>query len=265
MTENLLSPEAHALDLDAAIAHFLEHGWARLGPVLAPQAAEAMRTRAEDLMLGRVTYEGLFFQRDSPTGRYAELAFAKGWEGPSLDYRKIEKLEKDPLFRAWIGNPLFERIARRVIGDRISLFRAVLWTKSIHGGTELPWHQDGGAFWGVDRDPILQIWTALDDAPVEAGCVEVVSGTHRDGLVTTDGGGVPEEVAIAHRAAERAIPLPAKAGEGLLIHNHVWHRSGLNSTGKPRRAVSFSYMDGDTKCRRRKRTPRQFFRPFDVS
>ena len=121
----------------------------------------------------RVRHEGLFFQRDSATGRYEDLEFAKGWQGPSPEYRKIEKLELDPLFRAWMKNALFERIARRLIAGPIALYRAVLFTKSAAGGTALPWHQDGGRFWGLDRSPELQIWTALDDCPVDAGCVEV--------------------------------------------------------------------------------------------
>ena len=80
---------------------------------------------------------------------------------------KIEKLEKDPLYLAFMRNPLFERIARAHIDGAVALFRAVLFSKPASGGTELPWHQDGGRFWGVDRDPTLQIWTALDDCPVD--------------------------------------------------------------------------------------------------
>ena len=45
--------------------------------------------------------------------------YKKGYEGPSLNYRKIEKLEKDPLFLAWINNPLFERVARAVRPGRL--------------------------------------------------------------------------------------------------------------------------------------------------
>ena len=48
----------------------------------------------------------------------------------------------------------------------------------------------------------------------------------------------------------------------LLIHNHVWHRSGVNATGKARRAVSVCYMSAATKCVRKKRAPREFFRVF---
>jgi ectoine hydroxylase-related dioxygenase (phytanoyl-CoA dioxygenase family) len=47
-----------------------------------------------------------------------------------------------------------------------------------------------------------------------------------------------------------------------LLHNHLWHRSLVNRTGKPRRAFSVCYMSGDTRCTRKKRAPREFFRVF---
>lgn len=252
-----------ALDVDAVLAHFATHGWARVGRVLSEAGLVALGTRVDDLMQARVRYDGLFFQRDSPTGHYEDLEFAKGWQGPSSDYRKIEKLELDPLFRAWMTNPLFERIARRLIAGPIALYRAVLFTKSASGGTVLPWHQDGGRFWGVDRAPELQIWTALDDCPRDAGCVEVVDGSHAAGLATTEGGVVSNEILHAADAERRALPLPARAGEALLIHNHLWHRSGVNRTGKRRSAVSFCYMSAATRCLRTKRAPRSFVRLFE--
>ena len=70
------------------------------------------------------------------------------------------------LFFEWIENALFARIARSVLGDEVALYRAVLWNKAAQTGMNLPWHQDDGRFWGLDRAPSLQIWTALDDASV---------------------------------------------------------------------------------------------------
>jgi phytanoyl-CoA hydroxylase len=258
----VLLPGAAEMSLEEPLAHFAAHGWARLGRVASEEALVAMRERADDLMLGRVAYEGMFFQHDTATGRYDDLTYGRGYEGPSLNYRKIEKLEKDPVFSAWINNPLFERVARARISGDVVIYRALLMNKSTTGGSNLPWHQDGGKFWGLDRDPELQVWTALDDAPEEAGCVEVVGGTHAAGLATPLGGVVPEEIARAKDADARAISLPAVAGEVLLLHNYVWHRSGVNRTGKPRRAITTSYMTAATRCLRRKREPRVFVRVF---
>lgn len=258
----MLAQGALDRDLEPALQSFREEGWARLGPVLDEAARAALTARADAIMLGEVVYPGLFFQRDTETGRYDDLELGKGWTGPSLSYRKIEKLERDPLFLAWIGNPLFERVARALIGERVTLYRAVLFTKPANGGTFLPWHQDGGRFWGVDRDPILQIWTALDDAPVEAGAVEVLPKSHLGGLATPLGGVVPAELARARGADRLALPVPARAGEALLIHNHLWHRSGVNATPRPRRGLTICYMDAETRCLRKKRSPRSFLRVF---
>jgi hypothetical protein len=249
--------------LEAVLREFSTRGYARLGRVADDATLDEMRQRAERMMLGELVYDGLFFQKDTPTNRYDDLEYGKGWEGPSLDYRKIEKLELDPVYRGWISHPLFESVARAVCddGDGVTIYRAFLMNKSAGGGSDLPWHQDGGNFWGLDRDPVLQIWTALDDAPVVAGCVEVLPGTHAGGLATPLGGVVPAHLVKA-RGTEDAAFLPAYAGEVLLLHNHLWHRSSLNLSGRARRALSVCYMSARTRCTRRKRAPRSFFRVF---
>jgi ectoine hydroxylase-related dioxygenase (phytanoyl-CoA dioxygenase family) len=255
----VLRPGALDIDIAPIVEQFITHGYARVGHVADDEILEALRQRTDDLMMGRVVHEGMFFQHDSETGRYDDLPYGKGWQGPSLNYRKLEKLELDPLFLEWIRNPLFERIARAILPGAITLYRAAIFNKGARGGSDLPWHQDGGKFWGVDRDPQLQIWTALDDTPFEAGAVEVLPDTHRPGLVTPPGGVVPQERVDAQYAAKDIIALPARAGESLLIHNLVWHRSGRNHSGHPRRAITACYMDGTTKCLRKKHAPRRFF------
>lgn len=247
--------------IDEVITHYRAHGWARLGKLGDDATMQALRDRADAIMMGEVTYEGLFFQHDSDSGRYEDLAYGEGWQGPSLRYRKVEKLEKDPLYWAWITNDVFRRVAERVYGSEpgVALYRAFLMNKHAGGGSLLPWHQDGGNFWGLDRDPVLQIWTGLDDAPLDGGCLEVIDGSHAAGLVTPLGGVVPDEK-IAAAGDVTITKLPAVAGEVILVHNHLWHRSGRTETGKPRRALSVCYMDARTQCRRKKRAPRTFVR-----
>jgi hypothetical protein len=261
----MLVRDAESLPLEEILAHYRAHGWARVGQVASLATLDGLRARADAIMLGEVRYPGLFFQIDAPTGSYDDLTYGKGYEGPSLAYRKIEKLEKDPLFRAWIENPLFGRIARAVLGEHgIALYRAVLFAKGAQGGSNLPFHQDAGVFWGLDRDPCLQIWTALDDVPLESGAVEVVDASHLRGLATPLGGVVPANLVEQWDAERHAQALPARAGEVLLIHNHVWHRSGVNRTGRPRRAFTVCYLDARTQCRRTRRAPRQFMRLFET-
>jgi hypothetical protein len=251
-------------EVERVVEEYGREGFARLGRIAPEATLEAMRARARDLMLGRLAYPGMFFQQDTETGRYEDLEYGLGWQGPSLNYRKIEKLEMDPVFRAWIEHELFECVARAVLGPGgIVIYRATLFGKAACGGTELPWHQDAGRFWGLDRDPVLQIWTALDDATRDAGCLEIVPRSHLDGLATPLGGLVPERIVKERAAEERGVAVPAEAGEVIVLHNYAWHRSGVNRTAMPRRAVSVCYMSAETRCTRKKRAARQFVRVFE--
>jgi phytanoyl-CoA hydroxylase len=256
----MLAAGADQLDVVAAVAHLHEHGWARLGVALSAEGCATLRAASDDVMQGRVDPAPFFFQHDSTTGRYEDLAFGAGWVGPSPAYRKIERLEREPRFRAWIEHPLMGRIAHALMPGAVALYRAVLWNKAAGAGMDLPWHQDGGRFWGIDRQPELTIWTALDDAPVAAGCVEVIERTH-GALATAEGGTIPD--ALTGPRLSEVRTLPAAAGEVLLLHNLVWHRSRRNTTTAPRRALSVCYMPAETRCTRTKRAPRQFVRLFD--
>ncbi|MFO0750951.1 MAG: phytanoyl-CoA dioxygenase family protein [Myxococcota bacterium] len=263
----LLRPGWQDRDLAALIADYRRDGFAVLRGVASPAALEAMRQRSDDLMLGRVDGAPFFFQHDAPTGRYEDMPLGEGWIGPSLGYRKLEKLERDPVFRAWLENPLFERIARTLVGDQVALYRAILMTKpargpSAAGGTVLPWHQDGGRLWGLDNDPEVQLWTALDDAPLAAGCMTFAIGSHHAGLATPLGGAVPPDVVARAAPTLREVALPAAAGDVVLLHNMVWHASGLNATELPRRAFSVCFMPAATRCVRKKKAPRTFPRVF---
>jgi ectoine hydroxylase-related dioxygenase (phytanoyl-CoA dioxygenase family) len=93
---------------------------------------------------------------------------------------------------------------------------------------------------------------------VDGGCLEVVPGSHKGGLVTQLGGVIPPDAVERAGAEARALPLPARAGEALLVHNHVWHRSGRGRPGQRRRAFSACYMGADVRCVRKKKAPRVF-------
>ncbi len=250
--------------IEAAITQYRDVGYARLTGVAGPETLAQLRARADEIATGVVAYPGMFFQPDTPTGRYDDLQFGQGWTGPDTTYRKIEKLELDPVFRAWIENQAFHRIVRRVIEGAVTIYRAVLFNKAARTGSDLPWHQDGGRFWGLDRDPELQLWTALDDAPMAAGGLEMLAGSHRAGLATPLGGVVPKANVDAFTADRSPVPMPCKAGDVLLVHNHVWHRSGRNTSDAPRRGFSVCYMSASARCTRKKRTPREFVRVFEA-
>lgn len=229
-------------------ASFEENGYLRLGRLLSDPDLAALQQRIDEIMLGRVIYPEMTFQLDSVTGAYRDLAWRSNrFQGPSLAYRKILDLERDPLFLAYLQHPRFREITREWIGEKVSVFRAMFMNKPAGRGTVLPYHQDGGSLWNLDRDRFLTVWTALDDATVEKGCMQVVPGTHRLGLLSDAGHTISTENEARHCPDEKSVFLEVRAGEAILMHNYLIHRSGVNRTDTPRRALSVVYMDAATR------------------
>jgi phytanoyl-CoA hydroxylase len=264
MPASWLRSDWKSLDLAQAVTDYRRDGFAHLPGVLSKEAIDCLRERCDDLMLGRVDHSPFFFQQDAPSGAYSDMPLGEGWVGPSLTYRKLEKLERDPVFLTYLRNPLFEALARLVIGPMpITLYRTILMNKARQtgdrpGGTDLPWHQDGGRLWGLDQDPELQLWTAIDDAPAEAGCMSFARGSHLRGLATPLGGAIPSELVARDLADFETVRVPAKAGDIILLHTLVWHASGLNHTEHARRGLSVCLMPHTTRCVRKRKAPRVF-------
>jgi hypothetical protein len=244
------SQVAAAYGLSAADwRRYEQDGFLRLGRTLDEAALAGLSERIDDYMLGRRREDGLMMQLDLG-GDYGAMApMTLGFKGPRLDYRKIEGLERDERFLAFMRHPCFRAVCARVYGAGapVSAFRAMFMNKPAGKGTVLPWHQDGGGIWDLDRDPLVTSWTALDDATIENGCVEVVPGSHRLGLLSAHGHTISAEQIDAYCAAERVVHLEVKAGESVLLHNWTLHRSGINRTSNSRRAFSVCYMDGRTR------------------
>ncbi len=255
-------------DLASALVTWRRDGFAILPGVVSPTGLEVLRQRAHAIMTGAIDHSPFFFQHDSETGRYEDAPLGLGWVGPSPAYRKIEKLERDQVFAAYLANPLFELIARTAIPESVAVYRTILMTKPniidhAVGGTDLPWHQDGGRLWGLSADPQLQLWTALDDAPIASGCMRFAVGSHVDGLATPLGGKVPDSLVNERLDRYPVIEVPAKAGDVVLLHNLVWHASGLNTTTHTRRALSVCLIPASTRCMRKRGAPRVFPRLFE--
>jgi len=231
-------------------SEFEEHGYLKLGRLGADQLAE-MQKQIDAIMLGKasVDYDRMLMQLDSPSGEYAGLdAQTKGFKGASLDYRKIQDLEYCPQFLRYIQDPVFEEICGQVYGAGvpISLFRAMFMNKPANRGTFLPWHQDGVA--AYDRDPRVTVWTALDPATKENGCLQVIPGSHKNGLIepTHEEWYLSDGQVEKFCSSDRIVHLELEAGEVVLLDNYLLHASDKNRSRQSRRALSVCYMDAAT-------------------
>ncbi|HEY3330369.1 MAG TPA: phytanoyl-CoA dioxygenase family protein [Capsulimonadaceae bacterium] len=230
-------------------ASFDEYGYVRLGATTPSGELAALQERINAIMLGTASNERLYMQLDSTDGKYESLTGGGNtWSGATLAYRKIQNLEYDDVFLEYMTKPIFEEVCEHCYGPEtpIACFRAMFMNKPAHQGTLLPWHQD--AWVTLDRQPIVTVWTALDPATIANGCVEVIPGTHKLGLVNPEhGSGFLNAEQIARHCT--GVPtefIELEAGESVLLHNWLMHRSDVNGTDIPRRAFSVCYADGRT-------------------
>lgn len=233
---------------------FQRDGYIKLGRLLSPNELLELQRRIDDIMLGKasVPYDQMLMQLDSISGKYDDAGEqTKGSKGATLDYRKIQDLEFDALFLRYMQRPTFRDICARLLGPgtSISAFRAMFLNKPAMRGTWLPWHQDR---WSeLDRDPLITIWTALDAATVANGCLQVIPGSHRSGVINPShhSAFLDAQQTAEHVSPDRIVLLELAAGEVVLLHNWLLHASGVNRSSTSRRAFSVCYMDAATQTR----------------
>ncbi len=230
---------------------FDRDGYVKLGQLLSEVDLQAAQQRIDEIMLGkaRLNYDRMLMQLDSESGKYEDAGVqSKGFKGATLNYRKIQDLEFDSFFLAYVQRPIFRELCARVYGADapVAAFRAMFMNKPARKGTWLPWHQDRWVY--LDHDPLITVWTALDPATVANGCVQVIPGSHKSGLINPShpSGFLTTEQAQQHAPPENAVDLELKAGEVALLHNYLLHASGVNNTDISRRAFSVCYMDAHT-------------------
>ena len=75
-----------------------------------------------------------------------------------------------------------------------------------------------GGGWGVGHNPTVTVWTALDAATVENGCMQIVPGSHKGGMITEQHFPSPEQLA-EHAPPGSEMDLEAEPGETILLNN----------------------------------------------
>lgn len=110
--------------------------------------------------------------------------------------------------------------------------------------TVVPWHQDLGYLeQDAEETFMVNFWIPLVDATVENGCMEVIAGSHRAGLI--------EHVRIRNYwgIAEDRLPpgeqvaCPVRVGGVLLVQHKTVHRSIPNHSDHVRWSLDLRYSD----------------------
>jgi ectoine hydroxylase-related dioxygenase (phytanoyl-CoA dioxygenase family) len=138
---------------------------------------------------------------------------------------------------------------RPLIGPDIELQHSKLAAKATAVGKgPFQWHQDFAFFPHTNTD-LVAVMVMLDDATSENGCMSMVKGSHKLGLLEHRKDGIftggCQESQIWESASENVIPVTPKAG-GISVHHCLaLHGSPPNLSGQPRRGIVFQYRASD--------------------
>ena len=139
-------------------------------------------------------------------------------------------------------SPLVD-LMTRLIGPNVKAASNQLVFKHPRDNNPYHWHQDNG-FGPLDPENNVTCWIALDDTDERNGCLWVLPGSHRGGVVEHVASRGRERIARVE-GESGALPLPMRAGECVIFHGSLLHTSKGNETDRIRRAYFFRYADAD--------------------
>ncbi len=147
--------------------------------------------------------------------------------------------EQDEAIRAFVTRPEFVAISTQLLGPDIDLY----WNQSVYKGPEcekqFPWHQDDG-YTPVTPSPYLTLWLALNDATPENGCISILPGSNKCGLVEHR----PSPIGLICHALDdpdQGVLVPVKAGSMAVFQSLTMHKSGTNRSQGMRKAYVIQY------------------------
>lgn len=203
----------------AAVAHFAEHGWLLTDTLDADGVAE-LRRWVDDIAS---------WPDDGEWLHHREMTD----DGPKL-CRSENIIPFHDGLRALLTTGSVLDTASALLGEPAVLYKEKINYK-LPGGAGYAPHQDAPAYRFVETH--VSCMVAIDDATLDNGCLEVVSGMHAEVLPMDDVGCVRADVV----ETLEWVPVEVDAGQTLFFHSRTPHRSGPNRSPLARRALYPTY------------------------
>jgi len=221
---------------DQQVDSYHENGFLVVDNVASPAEVAGLRQRTEEIAEGQVAG----FPASS-------IELEPGARAGSI--RTVRKLntcaQHDHVFLAHARHKAVLDIVEQLIGPDIKLFDSQCFMKPP-GGVEKAYHQDS-AYFAIEPMELVTSWTALDDVTLDNGCMWVVAGSHRQGVLehsepwfVGDRKDMRVPQALIDQSRER--PITMSAGGCSFHHSLLLHRSTPNHSACWRRGLAVHYM-----------------------
>lgn len=221
---------------DEQLAFFQDNGYVLVKGMFSKGEMAHLRQRLHDLA-HRLYVES---NRGSDATWGAARQYVEGGEKSVLRHCHDVQFYDADLARLIVDTRLTSA-ASRIVGPNVQLHHTKMFIKPSEKGSPFPMHQDAPYFPHENHSMIAAI-IHFDDAPLEKGCVRVVPGSHKLGMLPhspVGGWHVDPEV---YKVAD-ATPCPAEAGDVLFFSYLTIHGSGVNVSPEARTTLLVQMRD----------------------
>lgn len=146
------------------------------------------------------------------------------------------------VFRQHSLSPNIVTCVKQLLGGRVCIYSDLFHNKSPMKGHSVELHQDHAYYAGFTESSMVTCWLALDDATTESGCIEYLSNSHLSLLPHTKGTVLDLVLQESLFDPSDFVKAEVHAGDCVFHHSLVVHKSGSNTSPRPRRALATMYL-----------------------
>lgn len=225
------------------VAQFWEEGFLVVENLLDQEEVSTVLDRAEWVASGQAPHilkQGLQVEPVVAEGKATADTYADS-------LRKMSHLAFcDEVFEAHARNPRVLDVIESLLGPDIKLYQDQFLMKPPKVGSRQRYHQDMPLGFFIDPPDMVSCWAALTDATIQNGCLWMLPGTHKFGILKQEAWQEYERMSLEGRLPEER-PVELKAGSCGFHHGLILHSSRPNLTDQRRRGYATHYVSA--RCR----------------
>ena len=226
--------------------HYERHGYALIRNVYSSADLAAI---TREISTATDAHARELFSKGAITDLHAGAPFdrrlAALYAGRDMGVRMWDEVLSAATLAAFVTHPSLGEVIAEVLGPEAVFsgdfhLRPKLPESTL---TSFPWHQDSQYYGAITEHlHIITAWVPLVDTDEQNGCLWIIPGSQRWGLLK-GARGADQNIRTFEDVERRGtpVPVPMKRGDALIFSNLTFHASNLNLTKKVRWSMDVRY------------------------